>query len=129
MIRRIFLTDDTPYYLERFSNERIMIFETNDDKTIEYSCGHYNLVSSDDKCFIINKLSKKQLESYNKAYETTVIRYFVPLNNKLDAKMDLRDESLTINVDFNTKEEADSFEIPSWFGKELFPNVKTKKLK
>lgn len=56
-------------------------------------------------------------------------RYYFPLEN-LVAEVDIYKGSkgpwAVVEVEFNSKEEADNFEVPSWFGKEVTGNPKYK---
>ena len=50
-------------------------------------------------------------------------RYIIPLENGLNAELDVFKENhaglLLLEVEFENEEEADSFEAPLWFGKEV----------
>ena len=126
MIRRTFLINDTPLYIERFKNERMMIYKMDNDSIIECIQGHYYSLIQDDNYVLIDriKLNDYPIRIIDK------IRYYIPLNSDLNAKIDYcskKNIRKIINVDFNNKEEADKFEVPNWFGEELL--LETKKLK
>ena len=50
-------------------------------------------------------------------------RYFIPLENSLTAELDIYNGSLsglfTVEVEFESLEEAESFTPPEWFGKDV----------
>ena len=56
------------------------------------------------------------------------MRFYVPLTAILDAKIDIYDNALEniISVDFKDAMEAENFEIPSWFGAEITPELMAK---
>ncbi len=51
------------------------------------------------------------------------IRYFIPLENSLTAELDIYNGSLsglfTVEVEFESLEEAENFTPPEWFGKDV----------
>ena len=126
MIRRTFLINDTPLYIERFKNERMMIFKMDNGSIIECIQGHCYSLIQDDNYVLVDRIKSND-------YPIRIIdkiRYYIPLNSDLNAKIDYcskKNIRTIINVDFNNKEEADKFEVPNWFGEELLS--KTKKLK
>lgn len=50
-------------------------------------------------------------------------RYFIPIEDGFTAELDIYEGHLnglmTVEVEFNTKEEASHFQAPEWFGKDI----------
>ncbi len=50
-------------------------------------------------------------------------RYFIPIGNGLTAELDIYDDALsgliTVEVEFESLEDADSFNPPEWFGEDV----------
>lgn len=69
------------------------------------------------------------LDQYNTLYpkiEGKIIekmRYFIPLSKDLTAELDIYEKTLegllTVEVEFSSTQEASSFHIPEWFGKDI----------
>lgn len=74
---------------------------------------------------LVNKYNPKMI------YKT---RYYIPLTAKLTAEVDIFKDNLeglkTVEVEFESIEEANNFIIPNWFGQEVTndPNYKNKNL-
>ena len=137
LVRRSFLINDTPLYLERFKNERIMLLEMDDNTLVEYMKGHYYSLKYADNYILIDKINLGGFPNKLKGNPKKIIdkiRYYVEINTNSYAMIDYcndNDIESTVSVDFNSKEEAQGFEVPSWFGKEILSatKTKTKKLK
>ena len=135
LVRRSFLINDTPLYLERFKNERIMLLEMDDNTLVEYMKGHYYSLKYADNCILIDKINLGGFPNKLKGNPKKIIdkiRYYVEINPNSYAMIDYcndNDIESTVSVDFNSKEEAQGFEVPSWFGKEILSATKTKKKK
>lgn len=58
------------------------------------------------------------------------LRYKIPLENNIIAELDIYDKDLfgllTVEVEFKTEEEANSFIAPAWFGREVTNDKKYK---
>ena len=130
MYRRKFLTNGVPYRIESFANEFFLEWEIDNTNSIEFLNNKYRIVSFNDGHLIINDVKAKALGNFKKfATEYHKIRYYIPLTSILYAKIDIcnnNKKDAVISVDFNSKEEADNFEIPSWFGAELVPELMVK---
>ncbi len=68
------------------------------------------------------QVSENEFNSLYDKVEGNVIsktRYFIKLDDKLTAELDIFEKELeglvTVEVEFNSMEEADSFKAPSWF--------------
>lgn len=79
------------------------------------------------------KLTEKQFHNLWNKIEAKVIektRYFIPLENKLTAELDIYQNVLeglcTVEVEFSNIQEANDFDAPSWFGKEVTKDSKFK---
>lgn len=135
LVRRTFLINDTPLYLERFKNKRIMLYEMSDNTLVEFMEGHYYSLRSDDNYILLDKIELGGFPNKLKGNPKKIIkkiRYYVDINPNLYAMIDYCNDyniEPTIIVDFNSKEEADNFEVPSWFGPEILPKIKTKRIK
>ena len=71
-------------------------------------------------------ITKTEFTSLLKKVEGHIIekkRYLIPLENDLTAELDVFEGSLapltTVEVEFSSLEEADSFIAPTWFGKDI----------
>lgn len=71
-------------------------------------------------------ISESQFESLVKKTDMPPVsktRYFIPLDNGLTAELDIYHSSLhglvTVEVEFESLEDADSFIPPLWFGKDV----------
>ncbi|ONI41586.1 adenylate cyclase [Candidatus Epulonipiscium fishelsonii] len=71
-------------------------------------------------------INKEQFESLEKKVESNFIkkhRYFIPIGNGLTAKLDIYEEDLnkllTIEVNFASRAQAESFLAPDWFGADI----------
>lgn len=57
-------------------------------------------------------------------------RYLIPIDNSLTAEVDIYHDNLeglvTVEVEFSSLEEANSFIAPSWFGEEITENMQYK---
>lgn len=74
------------------------------------------------------ELTKAQYERLSKKAETAVLkksRYLIPLENELTAELDVYEapaglvDLFTVEVEFDSIEEAMSFEPPIWFGRDV----------
>ena len=132
MIRRSFLIADIPLYMERFKIEKIALYVMDDNSLLEYAGGHYYNITQEDDYIIIDRYKFSGFPHILNGYPKRIIdkkRYYIPINEQLDAKFDYcSDEKIipTINVDFNSREDANNFEIPSWFGEEILLKSKNK---
>ena len=75
---------------------------------------------------IETEISELEYESLMKSHVGNIIsktRYTTPLNDGLVAEIDIYDGELNglaiVEVEFKTVEQANSFQIPIWFGKEI----------
>lgn len=157
MYRRYFLADNLPLPIEEFKRKRLRVYKFNNVTSIEELCelDTENCVSKTDWyliSFTNNYLTTKKLKRMNIKQKIEIeeftnncylkTRYYIPLTSILNAEIDVAhlkvedyygefnpEHDPIINVNFNSKEEADNFEIPSWFGPELIPElmVKTKR--
>ncbi len=158
MYRRCFLANSLPLNLKRFNNKLLYLYKFDNVTSVEELCEldkencvtqtDWNLVSFNNNYLTTEKIKKMNWKKRKNLSWLTIdnhykkIRYYVPLTSNLNAEIDvpiLKFEDYygkvntelypIINVDFNSKEEADNFEIPSWFDAELVPElmVKTKR--
>lgn len=155
MYRRYFLANSLPLNLERFDYELLYLYKFDNITSVEGlfdNCcttkKNWYFVSFANNYLTTKKIKKMNWKKIKKLSWLTMdnhykkIRYYVPLTSNLNAKIDvpiLKFEDYygefntefypIINVDFNSKEEADNFEIPNWFDAELLPElmVKTKR--
>ena len=133
MIRRTFSINGTPLYMERFKNEKVMLYEMDDNSLVEYMGGHYYNLTQDDNYIEIDSYKFNGFPHKLNGYPKKIIeknRYYIPINEILDAKFDYCSDneiSPTISVDFGSREDADIFEIPKWFGEEILLKTKSKK--
>ena len=128
MIRRIFSIDGNPLYIERFRSNRVRVYEVGFNTFVEYSDGQYYEMTYNEDGVLLNRVrfNEHPLKIYNK------VRYSIPIGDNLYAKIDYcnnKNVSTTISVDFNSKEEADNFKVPDWFGEEIIPDLKKVKAK
>ncbi len=72
------------------------------------------------------EISEKEFENLVKLTDRPPVsktRYFIPLENGLTAELDIYDNALsgliTIEVEFETTDEAAIFSPPKWFGKDV----------
>ena len=135
IVRRSFLIDGTPLYLERFKSEKIKVLEMDDNVFIEYMKGHYYNLRFIDNCILIDKIDLGGFPHTLKGNPKKIIdkiRYYVEINSDSYAMIDYcndNDIESTVSVDFNSKEDAQDFEVPNWFGKEILLPTKTKSKK
>jgi CYTH domain-containing protein len=77
-------------------------------------------------------ITKEQFEEGMKLCKTKVSkkRYCLYLSNDKVAEVDLYNEwdFITVEVEFDTEGEADFFDVPSWFGKEVTYDAKYKNI-
>lgn len=71
-------------------------------------------------------LTKEQFEDLWEKVGTTYVsktRYFIPLDKNYVAELDIYHDNLedlfTVEVEFDSTKEAESFQAPSWFGKDV----------
>ncbi|ONI38125.1 adenylate cyclase [Candidatus Epulonipiscium fishelsonii] len=71
-------------------------------------------------------INKEQFESLEKKIESHFIRksrYFIPIGDGLTAKLDIYEEYLdgllTIEVNFESRTQAEHFSAPEWFGPDI----------
>lgn len=131
-IERKFLTGSLPFTLENFpylSIEQsyistfptIRLRKSNDDYILTIK-GNGGIAREEFEL----ALSKEQYNHLSQKSETPLIikkRYLIPLSKKLTAELDVYTGHLeglsTIEVEFDSIEEANSFIPPNWFGKDV----------
>lgn len=134
MIRRKFLADRLPTNIERFKCHILTEWSIDNVNCIERFDNQYKITFFDNNRMVVNDADEKITSKFikqNRLVANAKTRFYVPLTSILNAKVDIYDDMLenTINVDFFDLNEADNFEIPSWFGAELTPELMTKKQK
>jgi len=72
------------------------------------------------------EISEKEFDNLVKLTDKAPVsktRYFIPLENSLTAELDIYDGTLsglfTVEVEFESLEDAVSFTPPEWFGKDV----------
>lgn len=130
-IERKFLLDYLPVNIDKFAKSEII------QAYISYE-PELRIRKKDDKYFMTKKIgtgmirNEYEMEIDEKFYnflineidnEVSKTRYFVPLSSKTTAEIDVYHNNLdglkTVEVEFETTEEAMNFEIPNWFGLEV----------
>ncbi len=134
MIRRKFLADRLPTNIERFKRHILTEWLIDNVNCIEKFDNQYKITFFDNNRMVVNDADEKVADKFikqNKLEASIKTRFYVPLTSILNAKVDIYDDVLenTISVDFFDSVEADNFEIPSWFGAELTPELMVKKQK
>lgn len=91
-----------------------------------------------DKVSLINneiefKLSKEKFDNLSTKIDNIFVdktRYFIPLDNSFVAELDIYHNSLsplqTVEVEFNTEQEALEFQPPEWFGLDVTNDIRYK---
>lgn len=137
-IERKFLLDYLPVNIDKYKKNDIK------QTYISYE-PELRLMQMDNKFFLTKKIGNGMIrEEYeteinsefynflinginNTIYKT---RYFIPLSIKTIAEIDVYHNKLdglkTVEVEFETEEEANNFEVPNWFGKEVTNDKKYK---
>lgn len=130
-IERKFLLDYLPVNIDKFEKSEIK------QTYISYE-PELRVREKDNKFFITKKIGTGMIrkeyefeinrEFYNfliNGIDNTIYktRYFIPLSSKTTAEVDVYHNKLDglkiVEVEFETEEEANNFEIPNWFGKEV----------
>lgn len=87
---------------------------------------------------LVREENEKEIteETYNKIIKYRIgrtinkLRYRIPLDNESDAELDYYLDDLsplvTVEVEFKSLEDANNFEVPNWFGKEITEDVRYK---
>lgn len=87
---------------------------------------------------LVREENEKEIteETYNKIIKYRIgrtinkLRYRIPLDNEVDAELDYYLDDLsplvTVEVEFKSLEDANSFVVPTWFGKEITEDVRYK---
>ncbi len=87
---------------------------------------------------LVREENEKEIteDTYNKIIKYRIgrtinkLRYRIPLDNKLVAELDYYLDDLsplvTVEVEFKSLEDANSFVVPTWFGKEITEDVRYK---
>lgn len=87
---------------------------------------------------LVREENEKEIteETYNKIIKYRIgrtinkLRYRIPLDNEVDAELDYYLDDLsplvTVEVEFKSLEDANSFVVPIWFGKEITEDVRYK---
>lgn len=87
---------------------------------------------------LVREENEKEIteETYNKIIKYRIgrtinkLRYRIPLDNESDAELDYYLDDLsplvTVEVEFKSLEDANSFVAPTWFGKEITEDVRYK---
>lgn len=116
--RSFYIKNLPPITLENFKNYSIKEYTTNNVTLIEVNQEYY-LVKNIDDVIKINQDFFDFLLSDKIAEENKTI-YIIPLTGKLNIILEQKDENTMIaSVYFKTIEEAFSFTIPKFFGKEI----------
>lgn len=128
MIRRKFLADRLPTNIERFNCKLINEWPIDNINCIEKCDDSFKVTFFDNNHIVVNDADKKVVNKFitkNRLQSNIKMRFYVPLTAILDAKVDIYDELLdnTISVDFKDDIEAYNFEVPSWFGAEITPEL------
>lgn len=130
-IERKFLLDYLPVNIDKFAKSEII------QAYISYE-PELRIRKKDDKYFMTKKIgtgmvrNEYEMEIDEKFYNFLIngidskvskTRYLVPLSSKTTAEIDVYHNNLdglkTVEVEFETMEEAMNFEIPNWFGLEV----------
>ena len=130
-IERKFLLNYLPVNIDKFDKNEII------QSYLSYE-PELRIRKKDDKYFISKKIgtgmirNEYEMEIDENFYnflingidsEVSKTRYFVPLSSKTTAEIDVYHNNLdslkTVEVEFETIEEAMNFEIPNWFGLEV----------
>ena len=87
---------------------------------------------------LVREENEKEIteETYNKIIKYRIgrtinkLRYRIPLDDEVDAELDYYLDDLsplvTVEVEFKSLEDANSFVVPTWFGKEITEDVRYK---
>lgn len=71
----------------------------------------------------IRKEEYEQLKLKTEGFEILKTRYFIPLKNGLTGEFDIYHGDFqglfTMEVEFNSEDDAEEFEAPEWFGEEV----------
>lgn len=130
-IERKFLLDYLPVNIDKYKKNDIK------QTYIKYE-PELRLRQMDDKFFLTKKIGtgmireEYEIEINSEFYKSLVsnsnntiykTRYFIPLSSRTTAEIDVYHNKLdglkTVEVEFETEEEANNFEVPNWFGKEV----------
>lgn len=130
-IKRKFLLNCLPLNVNKFKHYSIEKAYISFDPKIK-------IVKINNLCYLIknnDEIIKQEIKEdiYNmlkeKYIENNVInktKYLIPLSAKTIAEIDSYSNTLdnfkTVNVKFENENEANQFEIPNWFGKEITNN-------
>lgn len=119
-------------YIQLYEKEKLEKLLKSGRKSIDSTYSFYYTLKTkvDFKSLAITELeSEISEEEYNKLdinklnFEIEKVRVKVPIKNGLIAEIDLYHNELegliTVEVEFNSEEEADMFEPPVWFGSRL----------
>lgn len=143
-IEKKFLLENLPINIDRFKSNNITqgYVSINPEIRIRSINNETFYLTKKGNGTLFRKEKEKEIdiEKFNKLvnkYEPKMIyktRYYIPLTAKLTAEVDVFKDNLeglkTVEVEFETIEEANNFIIPNWFGKEVTndPNYKNKNL-
>jgi len=116
-IERKYLIDEIPFDLKDYSCKVIEQGYLNTDPVVRVR-------RSNDKYILTYKGSGLMVrEEYNLPLNEEAYRYLIPLTDRLTIELDIFEGDLAplklAEVEFETKEEAESFLPPKWFGKDV----------
>lgn len=138
-IERKFLAEELPEDLERYPNKKIEQFytEISEDCEVRYRReGNKFYCTEKGGRGISREENEREIaeEEYKKAFESSVgivekTRYEIPLESSA-AELDIYHAELngliTVEVEFDSEEDAKEFTEPSWFGREITKEEKYK---
>ena len=128
MIRRQFLIDEVPCFIQKFKNKQILVNELNEFEYIEQTNESNSFFRLEHNRIIGCNLSNHKVRKLTKKCQIIIkTRYYIPLTANLDAIIDFKNDIPSdIFVDFNNEKEANEFIIPDWFGVEIIHNLNNK---
>ncbi len=130
-IERKFLTDGFPYQLDRYKKLEItqgyVLFEPDIRVRKENDRYFYTIKSGNG---LVREEVEKEIDEttyffYMKNIKGVVkkTRYLIPIDDNLIAEYDVYQDNLlglrTVEVEFDSIEQAGNFNIPNWFGGEI----------
>lgn len=131
-IERKFLVKKMPVNLETYDKKEmtqgylctapvVRIRRSNDDYYLTYKGG--GMMVREEYNLPLTKESYEHLVTKIDGVLVEKTRYLIPLNDKLTAELDVfhgrHDSIVIVEVEFESVEEANSFNAPEWFGEDV----------